>query len=119
MLNTNIIALGSLYNPSNQALKLTNLQALYPTAFNQKEDANNLVAPYSIAVDQRQAIFKPLNRQLTKLRTAYKATQGITQVELEDFMTIARKLKGESKTPKMKSTDPATVQNTHSTSQMS
>ena len=119
LLNTNIIALGSIYNPSNEKLKLDKLQLLYINSLNQQVSVNNLVAPYSLAVDQREAIFKPLNRQLTKLRKAYKATDGVTQVQLEDFMTIIRKLKGISKTKKTTSTDPNDAQNSHSTSQMS
>ena len=119
LLNTNIIALGAIYNPSNPSIKLNNLQGIYTTTFGQQQTVNNLVAPYSIAVDGREEIFKPLNRELTKLRKAYKATDGVTQVNLEDFMTIIRKLKGVSKTQNTKSTDPSIVEDSHSTSQMS
>ena len=94
LLNTNIIALGSIYNPSNPKLKLNNLQSIYTTAFDQQNIVNSSVAPYSIAVDNRELIFKPLGKKITKLRKAYKATDGVTQTQLEDFMTIARKIKG-------------------------
>ena len=119
LLNTNIIALGAVYNPSNLKLKLSNLQNTYTNAFAQQESVNNLVAPYSVAVDDRETIFKPLNRELTKLRKAYKATEGVTQVQLEDLMTIIRKLKGERKSKTNSSTDPTVVQDSYSTSQMS
>jgi hypothetical protein len=119
LLNTNIIALGSTYNPSNPKLLLSNLQSIYTVALSQQESVNNLVAPYSIAVDAREAIFKPLNRELTKLRKAYKATEGVTQAELEDFMTIIRKLKGVSKSKTIDSTIPDEEADSHSTSQMS
>jgi hypothetical protein len=119
LLNINIAALGATYNPSNRKLLLNNLQAIYTAAFAQQESVNNLVAPYSIAVDSREAIFKPLNRELTKLRKAYKATEGVTQVQLEDFMTIIRKLKGLKKGTDTPSTDPKEEQSSHSTSQMS
>lgn len=119
LLNTNIIALGAIYNPSNPKLKLNNLQDLYTNALAQQESVNNLVAPYSIAVDDRENIFKPLNRDLTKLRKAYKATDGVTQVQLEDLMTIIRKLKGTEKTKAIISTDPTVTQDSYSTSQMS
>lgn len=116
LLNTQISALGTIYNPSNSKLALTNLQSMYTNAFNQQESVNSLVAPYSVAVDNREIIFKPLNKQLTKVYKAYKATDGVTAVQLEDFMTIARKLKGIRKT----TADPtATPDNEHSTSQMS
>ena len=119
LLNTNIAALGATYNPSNPKLLLTNLQSIYTTALSQQESVNNLVAPYSLAVDGREAIFKPLNRELTKLRKAYKATEGVTQAQLEDFMTIIRKLKGDKKSKDKPTTDPKEEQETHSASQMS
>ncbi len=111
--------MGNIYNPSNPKLQLAYLQNLYTTAFNYQESVNNLVAPYSLAVDEREIIFKPLNRELTKLRKAYKATDGVTAVQLEDFMTVIRKLKGVKKATTKTSTDSEEAQNTHSTSQMS
>ena len=119
VLNTNIAALGAIYNPSNPKLHLVNLQNVYSTALTQQENVNNLVAPYSIAVDERELIFKPLNAELTKLRKAYKATEGVSQAHLEDFMTIVRKLKGVRKTTLSVSTNPDEEQLTHSTSQLS
>ncbi|CAM4326158.1 hypothetical protein [Flavobacterium terrigena] len=119
VLNTNIAALGAIYNPSNPKLALANLQNLYTSAVTQQENVNNLVAPYSIAVDERELIFKPLNSDLTKLRKAYKATEGVSQPQLEDFMTIVRKLKGVKKTKLTTSSNPEEEQLSHSTSQMS
>lgn len=119
LLNTNILALGAIYNPSNTKLALVNLQNLYTTAVTQQENVNNLIAPYSVAVDERELIFKPLNRELTKLRKAYKATEGVSQAHLEDFMTIVRKLKGVRKTTLSTSTDPEEEKLSHSTSQLS
>lgn len=119
LLNTQIIAIGNTYNPSNSKLALTNLQSIYTSAFNQQEAVNSLVAPYSVAVDSREIIFKPLGKQITKLRKAYKATDGVTAVQLEDFMTIARKLKGIRKTTTPTTITPEDELNQHSTSQMS
>lgn len=119
LLNTNILAVGASYNPTNPKISLSNLQNIYTTALSQQQNVNNLVAPYSVAVDEREIIFKPLNRELTKLRKAYKANEGVTQVQLEDFMTIIRKLKGVRKTASTPSTNPDDEQANHSTSQMS
>ena len=119
LLNTNIIALGRTYNPSNPKLKLAELQALYNTAIAQQETVNNLVAPYAIAVNDREAVFKPLSTELTKLRKAYKATEGVTPAQLEDLMTIIRKLKGQRKVRAVTATDPAAAQDSYSISQMS
>ncbi|WP_293874441.1 hypothetical protein [Flavobacterium sp.] len=119
LLNTFIIQLGVVYNPSNPKLNLANLQTIYTNSFSQQQAVNTLVAPYSVAIDSREIIFKPLNRELTKLRKAYKATEGVTQVQLEDFMTIVRKLKGLKKSTDNPSTEPKEEQSQHSISQMS
>jgi hypothetical protein len=119
LLNTSIIAVGAIYNPSNPQLLLSNLQNIYTNSFSHQETVNKSLAPYSVAVDEREEIFNPLNRELTKLRRAYKTTQGVTQVQLEDFMTIVRKLKGVRKKPKKESTDPEEEKTNHSISQLS
>ena len=119
LLNTNITSLSTIYNPSNSKLNLTNLQSTYTNSFAHQESVNNSIAPYSVAVNEREIIFKPLNRDLTKLRKAYKATEGVTQVQLEDLMTIIRKLKGVRKTAIKESTNPDQATINYSTSQLS
>ena len=119
LLNTYIVQLGVIYNPSNPKLLLTNLQTIYTTSFSQQEAVNNAVAPYSIAVDNREMLFAPVSKRVTKLRKVYKSTDGVTQAQLEDFMTIARKLKGIRKTNNEPTTNTNEEQNHHSTSQMS
>jgi hypothetical protein len=86
LLYTNIIAVGKIYIPSIPNLLLANLQNIYTNVFSQQEIVNSLVSPYSFLVDETEVIFKPLNRVLSKLRNAYKATKGVTQVQLENFM---------------------------------
>lgn len=60
LLNTYIAQLGTLYNPSNPKLQLTNLQNIYTSSLAHQESVNTLVAPYSIAVDNRENIFAPV-----------------------------------------------------------
>jgi hypothetical protein len=119
LLNTHIIELGAVYNPSNPKLLLANLQSIYTNSFSQQAVVNTLVAPYSVAVDNREVIFAPQSKKITKLRKAFKATEGVTPVQLEDFMTIARKLKGIRKINNAPTTDTTVEQTQHSTSQMS
>lgn len=95
------------------------MQTIYVTSFSQQEAVNNAVAPYSIAVDNREMLFEPVSKKVTKLRKVYKSTDGFTQAQLEDFMTIARKLKGIRKTNNEPTTNTTEEQNHHSTSQMS
>lgn len=94
LLCTHIAELGAKYNPSNPKLLLTNLQNMYNTAFAHQETVNNSIAPYSLAVDHREKLFAPVSKKITKLRKMYKTTEGVSMAQLEDFMTIARKLKG-------------------------
>ena len=119
LLNTYIVQLSAIYNPSNPKLLLTNLQNIYTTSFSHQESVNTLVAPYSIAVDNRENVFAPQSKKITKLRKAYKTTEGVTLAQLEDFMTIARKLKGIRKVNNAPTTDATVEQTQHSTSQMS
>lgn len=119
LLLNNFAAIGAPYNPTNPQLQLTFLQNKYTSAFNIQKSVNDLLAPYTMAVDTREQLFKPLNKELTKLRKAYKATEGVTTVELDNLMTIIRKLKGEKKSkPKSQAETPDEAE-THSTSQLS
>ena len=119
LLNTHIVQLSAIYNPANPKILLANLQNIYTTSFAHQENVNTSVAPYSLAVDDREKIFAPVSKKVTKLRKAYKATEGVTPAQLEDFMTIARKLNGVRKVKNKPTTDTAEEQKQHSTSQMS
>ncbi|GAA4148772.1 hypothetical protein GCM10022217_00080 [Chryseobacterium ginsenosidimutans] len=118
LLCSHITDLGAKYNPSNPKLLLTNLQSIYNSAFTSQEAVNNSVAPYSLAVDNREKLFTPVSKKITKLRKMYKATEGVSQAQLEDFMTIARKLKGVRKVKPVATTDTEEEQKQNSVSQM-
>lgn len=118
LLCSHIADLGAKYNPSNPKLSLANLQTLYNSAFASQEAVNNSVAPYSLAVDDRETLFAPIGKKITKLRKMYKATEGVTQAQLEDFMTIARKLKGVRKVKPIATTNTEEEQKQNSVSQM-
>jgi hypothetical protein len=94
-----LTGLGSIYNPINTNILITALQTIYDNAFAQQNAVITQKAPYTTAVANRQALFNPLNRFITKLRKVYKTVQDITPAQLENFMTIARKIKGDRKTP--------------------
>ncbi len=117
--NTFAVALGDTYNPSNPALEIPKLQELYTTAFTDQEKVNINLAPYSNAVDARELIFMPLNKQLTRLRKIFISTEGVGPLQIEDFMTIIRKLKGKRKPGEAKDATPEELENQHSISQMS
>lgn len=122
LLITFIIGLGSIYNPSNPEILLATLQAIYDDAFQKQKKVNTAEGPYKNAVANRENFFAPLNKFITKLRGAYKSTQGVQPNQLDNFMTLARKIKGDRKskvetTPNTPDADP--VQTQHSASQRS
>ena len=117
--NTFAVALGGTYNPSNPILEISKLQALYTKALSDQEKVNINLTPYSNAVDARELIFMPLNKQLTKLRKIFISTEGVGPLQIEDFMTIIRKLKGKRKPGEAKNATPEELENQHSISQMS
>ena len=84
LLMNNFVAIGAPYNPTNPQLQLTFLQNKYTLSFNIQKSVNDLLAPYTMAVDTREQLFKPLNKELTKLRKAYKATEPKSQAETPD-----------------------------------
>ena len=65
LLNTYIVQLSAIYNPSNPKLLLPNLQNIYTNSFAHQESVNTLVAPYSIAVDNRENVFAPQSKKIT------------------------------------------------------
>jgi hypothetical protein len=118
LLNTYIAELQSIYKPSNPDIQLAALQTLYNDAVAQQTAVNAALPPYSFAIDSREAVFAPVSKKITKLRKVYKATQNVTPAQLEDFMTIARKLKGLRKTVP-ETPAPGAGQTSYSVSQLS
>jgi len=114
-----ITQLDTIYKPSNADIELDNLQTIYTAAFADMEDINAALPPYTLAVDDRKMVFAPVNKKLTKLHKVYRATKGVTEAQLEDFMTISRKLRGTRKTQPAAPVPPETEQTQYSVSQLS
>lgn len=105
LLSSYIAQLSTIYKPSNPLLSPDSLQNLYNQSVLEQQAVYTALPPYTLAVDNREAVFAPLSKKVTKLRKVYKAISGVTPAQLEDFMTLARKLKG------MRSTKPALPEN--------
>jgi hypothetical protein len=118
-LNTYSKALGIKYNPNNDALIIDKMETLQSEASNAQKVVNINLAPYSNAVDARELIFMPINKNLTKLKKAYKATEGVGPAQIEDLNTRIRLLKGERKPGEKKDKTPEELEKEHSVSQMS
>ncbi|MDR6968489.1 hypothetical protein J2X31_002512 [Flavobacterium arsenatis] len=119
LLITHIEDMSETYNPSNPNLQLVKLQELHTEASKEQSKVNTSLSPYSLAVDQREEIFAPLSKKLTKLKKAYKSTLDVSTAQVEDFMTISRKIKGTSKPAKINENDTSEEKKQHSTSQLS
>lgn len=118
-LNLNIAALGADYNPSNESIKLNKLKELFENGSVLQKKLNELQAPYTLAVDNREEIFIPFLKQITKIKKAYFSTSGVDKAQKNDFMTISRKLKGIKKYKSKKKDETNDEVNEHSISQMS
>lgn len=119
LLLTNIVAIGADYNPTNPKLDIAELQNLYALATKAQKDVNEAMGPYKTAVAERENTFEPLGKLITKLRRVYKATEGVQPNNVENFMTLARKIRGNKKNATPNTTDPTAKENEHSVSQTS
>lgn len=116
LLNTHITALGTRYNPTNASIKLIALQAMYEMANSGQLSVNDLTGAYALAINDREIEFESLSRNLTRLRKAYKVTEGVTKAQMDDLLSIIRKLTGKRNPESKTSGEP---QSKHSVSQMS
>ncbi len=119
LLITYISQLATLYQPSNPAIELATLKTIYQQAYDYTQQVNSALPPYTLATKERALIFEPINKKLAKLRRVYKSTKGVSEAQLEAFMTIARKYRGARKNTPTTSTTPENEQNQHSVAQLS
>ena len=90
---------GTVYNPSKAGIKLTALQTLWTSAKNAVNAVNAALPAYSNAVAAREAGFEPLNKIITRVNNALKATDTTEQVD-ESAKTLVRKIQGTRATAK-------------------
>jgi hypothetical protein len=83
----------TVYNPSKQSIKSDALLTLSVNAKNAIEGVNAAIPAYSNAVAARDAAFFPLNKLITRIINALKATDTTKQVD-ENALTLARKIQG-------------------------
>lgn len=96
---THCISYGTAYNPSKAALKIAALQAQATAARNSLTAINTLTPAYKNAVAARVVAFKPLDKLVTRLGNALKASDTTAEVN-DAAKTIIRKLQGRRATPK-------------------
>jgi hypothetical protein len=88
------------YKPSNPDLSLDALKSKLSDALNALEIVNQKLALHNNALEARQTAYKPLTPIVNKIVYASKAA-ALPELIIADIETIARKLKGMRKTPKV------------------
>ena len=120
---------GKPYNPSNNHIKIAQIQTLLTNAKTAMQTVKNAKSAYDHASNAREIAFAPLKKNSPRIMAALEDS-GVMQQTIDDARTINRKIQGinnhpttplETATP----TEPATVNpgNTavlhHSTAQLS
>ncbi|MBK8806339.1 MAG: hypothetical protein IPO21_06735 [Bacteroidales bacterium] len=95
----NCTSYGTAYNPSKASLKLEALQNLSTAANGSITTINTLTADYKNAVSARVTAFKALDKLITRVSNALKASDTPQQVD-DSAKTILRKLQGRRANPK-------------------
>ncbi|MCL5029979.1 MAG: hypothetical protein M1480_13280 [Bacteroidetes bacterium] len=90
---------GASYNPNKPTIQLTALNTLYTTAVGTLTAVNTAYTPWSNAVGAREIVFEPLSKLVTRVVNALEASD-VPKQAASNAKTFARKLQGESATPK-------------------
>ena len=91
--------MGDSYNPSRTALKIESMQAQLSASRESVMLVNDLFPIYKNAIAARISAFKELDKLITKVNNALKATGVNSEVE-SSVQTVIRKLRGKRATPK-------------------
>jgi len=91
---------GTDYNPTKASLCLPELQNLSTRAKNAIDVVNAALPAYTNAVAAREVAFAPLNKLITRVINALKATDSSEQVD-NSARTLVRKIQGRRASAKM------------------
>lgn len=89
---------GTSYNPSLNAIKIANMNTLRTSALTALANSVTAGTAYVNAVDNRQAIFDPLQKMATRIISALKAC-GASDAIIKDALSINRKIQGKRAKP--------------------
>jgi hypothetical protein len=109
------------YDPSNNRLKVAELETQHAAALAAVEDVDAKNAPHMVDRNARRAAYDAVPKLFRRSRNLLKST-GASVAFLDDAENLIRKITGKRKTPKVKD-DPSTPGNEaaqqHSAAQMS
>ncbi len=84
---------GATYNPSRTAIQLPELNSLYIQARDSITQLNTIKTTYTHAVNERQLLFEPLKKRVTRIINALDATEATDKL-VQDARTIVNKIQG-------------------------
>lgn len=116
-----LISLNPDYNPANPALPVPALNTRKTAALAAVTVVGAKEAAFKAVVNDRQDLFEGVPALMTRSGNMLKAS-GASQKIMDDAKTVARKITGQRKTPKVKddpNTPPNEATKTHSVSQQS
>lgn len=90
---------GTNYNPANAAIKISALQAKHAESITALEAVNLNLPPWINAVNEREILFEPVSKLITRVINAVEASD-VPQQTIDDVKTITRKLQGRRASPK-------------------
>jgi len=98
-LNQVLSTFGSAYNPVNAKITLAGLTTLHTNANAKLADFSQAFTAWKNATNKREIEFQDLDKFSTKLLGALQST-GATQQTIDDFNSLVRKMRGDSKNSK-------------------
>jgi len=98
--------LGAKYNPSNAAIGIANMQAVYTASSTAQSALNAAKTPLVLAVNDRAVAFDPLNKLMTRVVNEVGASDVPAQF-VKDIRSLTKKISGVRIVPKIKQ-DPNT-----------
>jgi len=91
------IGYGARYNPTNNLIKIPNMQSVQIASATSLTTVNTTRAPYTQAVNTRSPLFQEMEKLAGRAKNALDATENVEDNLVEDAMTYLRKIRGARK----------------------
>lgn len=91
---------GPSYSPTKPSIKLAALNTLFTTAKTSLTTINTLLPPLTNAINNREIVFAPLSKLVTRVINALAASD-VPQQTIDDAKTLARKIQGRRTSKKL------------------
>jgi hypothetical protein len=103
---TRCIGYGIRYNPTNNLIKITNLQLVYTASGTGIQHVVQYKPGWSNAINSRQQLFNDMEKFSTRMINAFDATEAVTDAQVKDAKVALRKIRGARKSKKILNPSP-------------